>query len=344
MIGFPCKNPSCKSYGKPHPNCKCYMEMAEGGEVSFCSSHRMHESSCRHVLNDHNQMFKNMERPDVLHHHVGYLAHGGSVGLQNIDHENYEKHAKRGHDAMDKHISSVFQGEKTERPDLSRRRKTTDDWLEKGGISANVQNEKYHQNEPDENKTEIHTPFADKLPEHNLMLQASKANVANYLHGLKPTKFAPKLAFDSEPDETEKKRSYERALDIAVHPMSILHEIESGKIDPEHIQHFNAMYPELRDSLQQKLTKKITEDQLDGKKPSFKVRQGLSLLMGVPLSGEFQPQAIMAAQATFQTKNAPQQQNDQQQPKKKKSTTALSKSSQAFLTSNQAAASRLQKQ
>ena len=33
MIGFPCKNPSCKSYGKPHPNCKCYMEMAEEHNV-----------------------------------------------------------------------------------------------------------------------------------------------------------------------------------------------------------------------------------------------------------------------------------------------------------------------
>lgn len=52
----PCINPSCKSYGKPHPNCRCYggkMGMyggyAEGGEVdNYCSSDRPHEEGCEY--------------------------------------------------------------------------------------------------------------------------------------------------------------------------------------------------------------------------------------------------------------------------------------------------------
>lgn len=44
----PCKNPNCHSYGKPHPNCKCYA-MADGGEVShFCLSEKPHDSSCEY--------------------------------------------------------------------------------------------------------------------------------------------------------------------------------------------------------------------------------------------------------------------------------------------------------
>lgn len=57
----PCINPSCKSYGKPHPNCRCYggkldvgrggmmnqARYAEGGEVkSYCDMKMPHQKGC----------------------------------------------------------------------------------------------------------------------------------------------------------------------------------------------------------------------------------------------------------------------------------------------------------
>src|ERR1019366_5705689 len=48
----PCLNPSCKSYGHPHPNCKCYSGMAKGGKVlDFCSGSRTHDKSCEYFSN-----------------------------------------------------------------------------------------------------------------------------------------------------------------------------------------------------------------------------------------------------------------------------------------------------
>ena len=54
----PCINPSCKSYGHSHPNCRCYggkMGMyggfAEGGEVekeNFCDANRTHFKGCEY--------------------------------------------------------------------------------------------------------------------------------------------------------------------------------------------------------------------------------------------------------------------------------------------------------
>jgi hypothetical protein len=53
----PCINPSCKSYGKSHPNCRCYGgfheagHFAEGGEVDkekFCDANRMHFKGCEY--------------------------------------------------------------------------------------------------------------------------------------------------------------------------------------------------------------------------------------------------------------------------------------------------------
>lgn len=59
----PCINPSCKSYGKSHPNCRCYGgnsehsgvgaegHFAEGGEVSkeyYCDNNRPHFKKCEY--------------------------------------------------------------------------------------------------------------------------------------------------------------------------------------------------------------------------------------------------------------------------------------------------------
>src|ERR1035437_942684 len=46
--GLVCQNSACKSHGQSHPNCKCYSEHAEGGEASFCSQERPHESGCQY--------------------------------------------------------------------------------------------------------------------------------------------------------------------------------------------------------------------------------------------------------------------------------------------------------
>lgn len=47
--GLPCKNTQCKSYGMPHPNCRCYPGFAKGGEVgSYCDEDRAHKSGCQY--------------------------------------------------------------------------------------------------------------------------------------------------------------------------------------------------------------------------------------------------------------------------------------------------------
>lgn len=51
----PCINPSCKSYGHPHPNCRCYggteqlWGFSEGGEVEYyCDDNRAHKKACEY--------------------------------------------------------------------------------------------------------------------------------------------------------------------------------------------------------------------------------------------------------------------------------------------------------
>lgn len=230
-------------------------------------------------------------------------------------------------------------------------RKKLDDYLTLGGQNQELKDEMRNQNSgdvqgfahggavaPNPLKAQ-HVP--SMYPEQNIMLHGAKTRVVSYLNSLRPTEHAPKLAFDDAPDTTEQKRSYEKALDIAATPLGILQETHNGTLEPEHVTHFKAMYPEVDGLLQKKLTERITQAQAKGEKPSYKMRQGLSLLMGTPLSGEFTPAIIQAAQSTFSQAGA-QKHQDQTKPTSK-NTSKLSKSDEAYLTGDQAREKREQR-
>ncbi len=182
------------------------------------------------------------------------------------------------------------------------------------------------------------------LPEQAMLLNSAKTRVSNYLSSLRPQEHAPKLIYDDKPDDREQKRTYKKALGIASQPLSILNEIKQGTIEPEHIQHFNNMYPELSNQLKKGITERITKSQLDGEKPSYKIRQGLSLFLGMPLSSEMIPQNIQAAQAVFQAKRSSQGGNEAQPIQtNKKNTSTLTKAPNQYLTADQARQKQQQK-
>lgn len=183
--------------------------------------------------------------------------------------------------------------------------------------------------------------IADHFPQQNIIMNAAKSRISNYLSGLQPQMNQPKLAFDSHPDTKMQERSYNTALDIANNPLSVLDKLGNGTLTPDHVSHLNQLYPEVNQEIQKKITKRITEAQLKGEKPSYKVRQGLSMLMGTPLSGEMVPSSIQAAQAVFasqQTQNQPTS-----QPKQKRKTAILSKAAGQYQTQDQARQARQDK-
>jgi hypothetical protein len=183
--------------------------------------------------------------------------------------------------------------------------------------------------------------ISEHYPELGMMLGAAKGRVNEYLNSQRPTPNQPKPAFDEEPSQTEQKRSYNKALDIAIQPLSVLNHIKEGTLTPEHVQHLNSMYPELKTHLDKKITERITKAQMDGEKPSYRVRQGLSMFLNAPLSGELTQPNIAAAQAVFaqQAAQAPQ---GQPVTKNKKSTSSLKKVSEQYQTSTDAAIARQQ--
>lgn len=357
--GLPCKNPSCRSEGKPHPNCKCYGGMAEGGEVEyFCGKSQPHRRECKYFKTGGDVHAEDVPlHPDATASVSSYLAHGGMHSLlKNEDDsqeraiDRYNRSVQRGHKFFDAHVESLFGGKKPDTLDYAKSKEALNDWISKGGITQDLKDGIHNDNSPANfaDGGEAKHPGGLKhnkhlgaaYPEHHVMLQETKGRVSQYLNSLKPQEHTQKLAFDDAPDNTQQKKSYDMALKTAAHPLSVLEEVRRGTIVPEHLQHLNGMYPELANNMARRLTKRITEAQLEGKKPPYHVRQGLSLMLGAPLSGDMAQPNIAAAQATFQAKKDAQQQGGAPQKK----TSAIAKSSQSYLLPSQAAAERQQKQ
>lgn len=286
-----------------------------------------------------------------------WLSEGMPTALQPVI--DYAKKVDRGNNLIDNSVKSLFNeaGSVVSKAyDSNKDRLQIDDYLQNGGVSNDIRDETINQNHvvPDhfaeggdvsapENPSKglgFDHPVSTLYPTQNIMLQAARGRMSNYLNSLRPQKHAPKLAFDSEPDQTQQKKTYHKAIDMALRPLSILDKVKDGSLDREDLGHFKALHPELEGVLQKKITEQIITSQLDGKKPNYKTKQGLSLLLGTPLSSEMTPLNIQAAQATFQMQKAAPQ---QQPPKGNKSTSSLTKADDSYLTGNQARVARSQR-
>lgn len=333
---LPCKNPHCKSRGSPHPNCRCYPQfLAEGGEVSFNACAGPHQTTCEYHI---------PSPPSDADDVAASLAHGGFTGLLDSgDMSSHLRSIRGGYRGIDKTISAVFSGSSSqEAPDIKKRERVKE-FIKAGGITKMLQDAQEPQRfaKGGEVKDLLQSDIAQHYPVQNVMLNASKGRIANYLNSLRQPENQPKLAFDDVVHNHDAERNYHQAIDVANNPLSVMHAIANGTAEHSQQAHLAAISPELTQMLQRKTLEKITEAQLKGEKPPFHVRQGLSTFLGAPLSGEMLPQNILAAQAVF---GAAKPQQPQGQPAKAKSSSkSLTKSDQAFLTNPQALEKRQQR-
>lgn len=183
--------------------------------------------------------------------------------------------------------------------------------------------------------------FSNVFPEQNTLLNQTKGRVSMYLNSIRPLPNQSKLPFDEPNPQTQKKRSYDKAIALAVNPLSILNHINDGSVTPEHVKHFTSLYPEVHSYLSKEMSKQILKAQMSGQKLPYKKRQAMSLFLGASLDSTFTPPAIQTIQGVFAMKRAAQQQAPQ---KNKKGTLSLTKMDDHYLTGNQARTERQQAQ
>lgn len=222
-------------------------------------------------------------------------------------------------------------------------KKAISDWVENGGTDKElVEDNQSAMGFADGGEVGSPAPkhaFATAYPVQNIMLNQIRGRAYGYLNSIRPQKNESKLPFDAPTPQKIKEKEYSKALGFAAKPLSILNHVSKGDLTPGDLTHFTQMYPEVYQHISAQMTKKITEAQLKGEKPSYKKRQAMSLFLGVNLDSTFTPQAISTIQGIYAMKK----QSQQAAPPAAKTKT-LSKAAPSYLTDAQARTQREQNQ
>lgn len=281
-----CLNPNCASYGKVHPNCKCY---ADGGQVHYCSQGFPHHTACEYMASGgeaelHHQIHLNPDHAiehaaanHGLHHLMTKTGHTKSeephrAAMDLID------HAKRGHAKSHSHVHGMFD---KKGPDH-----------ETHGVEALKAHVEDLAANPDK-ILDVGGNLSNSLPDHSGMLAAKTANAVQYLHSLKPlgTQAGP---FDKiQPPSKMEQNHYDRQLKIAQHPLSILEHVKNGTVSPADLTTLKTLYPNLNKTIMDKTFEKVAAARERGEVLPYKQKIGLSQLIG-PLDYTQTPAAMQA--------------------------------------------------
>jgi hypothetical protein len=312
----PCINPRCKSFGKSHPNCLCYAgpggSSLEQGNFAHGGCVGDHLESCEHFASggqvEDQQAF--LSNPSRSLDHVAanqglshLLTKFGSNGQSPDPHKylsDYVDSEKRGYKATKSNVKNIFGSEKLDfKPDKERREK------------LKQRLEELRQN-PDQ-MLNLGGNLGQTLPGHAAALGYKSAQATNYLSGLRP-KTTQNAPLDiPQPKDITAENKYNRALDLAENPHMILQHAKEGTIQPQDIQTVQTLYPALYQSMVEKSGEGLIDAKTQGQTLNRHQKQGLSRLMGQPLTTNQTP---MAMQAILRA-NAPSQQTPQgKQPKK----------------------------
>lgn len=148
--------------------------------------------------------------------------------------------------------------------------------------------------------------MAHYMPEHQTALATTAQTAMGYLSAQRPQPTKPGVlnAF-IEPTKAQMS-AYHRTAQIAEQPLVLFNFLHKGTLSPKDVRDLGTLYPALHQNMIQKVNNHMIDSLSRGKSVPFKLRRGLSMLMGQPLDSTFSPASTQAAQATF-APIAPQQ-------------------------------------
>ena len=176
--------------------------------------------------------------------------------------------------------------------------------------------------------------MANYMPGHQTALAATAQNAVNLLEQARPKDSQLGPLNRVIPPSDGALAQYQRLLQIAEQPLSILSFAKNGTLKSNEVNALKQLYPGLYPNIVDKVSKEMINHISNGSHVPFKIRRSLSMLMGQPMDYNFTPQAIQSMQATHMPPVSPQQ--GQGAPRAKKSTAKVGKSAELAQTPSQA--------
>jgi hypothetical protein len=148
---------------------------------------------------------------------------------------------------------------------------------------------------------------AHYLPDHAVAIAETAARSVNYLNSLRPD-LDKKMPLDAKPKENPVQRAaFDRALNIAESPLSILDHVKEGTLLPQDLVTLNNVAPGLYVRLKQKVMDEMVSHISKEDDVPYRTRMGVSMFLGQPLDSTMTPEGIQALQAARMPAQQPQQ-------------------------------------
>lgn len=170
------------------------------------------------------------------------------------------------------------------------------------------------------------------MPNHASAQAQTATNVTTYLNSIKPKSVQMSPLDTKYPLTREQKTSWQNALTIANQPLTVIRMMKDGTMTSKDVMHLNAMYPQLAQSLRNKIIEEITSQKSEDANIPYRQRIMMSMFLGKPLDSTMQPASILAAQPQPQQQPAPPPEG-----RNKKNTASLGKNNSLYKTPSQAA-------
>lgn len=298
----PCINPSCKSYGRPHPNCLCYgsgsseigwSQMAQGGEV--CSRNDPHHSSCEHYEHPQETLDSSIYHHGLLHL-LTKTGHSKSEDPSRSMHDHKEASIK-GMRAHHSHMGNLFEKVEKHKSDTK--------------ASMALKNHLDYMQQDPESLLDVGGNIGGN---HGAQIASLAGTAINHLQSFKPVQSQNAPLDQKSPIDKMAENRYNRHLELAENPASILQHVKDGTLRPSDIQTISTLYPKLFTSMKSKANDSLMEAITNGKIIPYKQKLSLSLLLGQPLDSTQTPQSMQAIMASV----GPQQVQNQAQKQPKK--------------------------
>jgi len=291
----PCINPSCKSFGKSHPNCKCYAGpggsslegmFAHGGTV--CSG--AHHESCEHYA-DGGMIAENekiLNNPHDTLDHIG--VHKGLLHLltktghsksedPNKPIEEYIDHSRKGRKLLHNHIEHMF---------------TTDNMMPDKNAREALKSHLQDLREHPEKMLEVGGNLASVLPNHAIQLAAKLGHVTDHFNAIRPIQSKANPLDELTPADKVDEEKYDRHLDIAQNPAMVIKHAKEGNLLPSDMQALSIMYPTLHNVIKEKGMEALIDAKSKNMEIPYRHKLGLSTLLGQPMDSTMTPQSMQA--------------------------------------------------
>lgn len=295
----PCINPSCKSYGRSHPNCLCY---APGGESEqqertilafahggFCSAQRAHKSDCPHFAEggDVEDNMQYAQDPEMAVDHSianhGLLHTITKTGFSKSEdpdrtHMDFLDSHKRGKGMLQKHANDMTD------PKAEGVESNADD------IGALKDHMSMVAHDP-MSLMNVGGDLGDRYPALKTQLIGKASNAINYLSSIKPMNSQGSPLDPVNKPSKMAESQYDRQVSIAQNPRLIFQHAKDGTIIPQDLKTISTLYPKLSQSIVANVTKTLIENK---KGLTIKQKRSLSALSGQDLMFTQSPGAMQA--------------------------------------------------